>query len=125
MCYIKKKIFITKQYIVNIENKLLTDISKICYKDENFVNINNVLSKPIEKNDAKTTNIEHKNLTANIEKTVYTNYDKEGFCKSLITLLERHGLNKIFEYKLVDNMTDEQLYRTESINNEYPLARNK
>jgi hypothetical protein len=41
----------------------------------------------------------------------YTNYDKEGFCKSLITLLERHGLNKIFEYKLVDNMTDEQLMK--------------
>jgi hypothetical protein len=41
----------------------------------------------------------------------YSNYDDKGFCKSLITLLERHGLNKIFEYKLVDNMTDEQLMK--------------
>jgi hypothetical protein len=41
----------------------------------------------------------------------YSNYDDKGFCKSLITLLERHNLNKIFEYKLVDNMTDEQLMK--------------
>jgi hypothetical protein len=41
----------------------------------------------------------------------HSNYDEKGFCKSLITLLERHGLNKIFEYKLVDNMTDEQLMK--------------
>jgi hypothetical protein len=41
----------------------------------------------------------------------YSNYDDKGFCKSLITLLERHGLNKIFEYKLVDNMSDEQLMK--------------
>jgi hypothetical protein len=41
----------------------------------------------------------------------YSHYDDRGFCKSLITLLERHGLNKIFEYKLVDNMTAEQLMK--------------
>jgi hypothetical protein len=41
----------------------------------------------------------------------YTNYDKEGFCKSLKTLLERHGLNKIFEYKLIDNMKAEELMK--------------
>lgn len=41
----------------------------------------------------------------------YSNFDDQGFCKSLITLLERHGLDKIFEYKLIDNMTEEQLVK--------------
>ena len=41
----------------------------------------------------------------------YSNYDDKGFCKSLITLLERHELNKIFKYELVDNMSPEQLTR--------------
>ena len=40
---------------------------------------------------------------------LFYSYDEEGYCKSLITLLERHGLNKIFEYKLTDNMTPDQL----------------
>jgi hypothetical protein len=42
----------------------------------------------------------------------YSNkYDSDGFCKSLITLLERHGLDKIFEYKLIDDMSEEQLVK--------------
>jgi hypothetical protein len=38
-------------------------------------------------------------------------YDDNGFCKSMISLLERHGLNKIIEYKSVDNMSEEQLIK--------------
>jgi hypothetical protein len=42
----------------------------------------------------------------------YTN-DSQGYCKSLITLLERHGLNKIFRYYLADEMKDEDIIRFE------------
>lgn len=38
----------------------------------------------------------------------YTN-DSQGFCKSLMTLIERHNLNKMFKYYLVDKMNDEDI----------------
>lgn len=38
-----------------------------------------------------------------------SNHDENGYCKSLMTLLERHGLNKIFEPKLIDKMKPEQI----------------
>lgn len=38
-----------------------------------------------------------------------SNHDENGYCKSLITLLERHGLTKIFEPKLIDKMKPEQI----------------
>jgi hypothetical protein len=36
-------------------------------------------------------------------------HDDEGFCKSLITLLERHNLMQMFEPKIIEKMTPEQL----------------
>jgi hypothetical protein len=39
-------------------------------------------------------------------------YDDDGYCKNLIALLERHGLTKLFEPKLIDNMTIEQLSKS-------------
>jgi len=38
----------------------------------------------------------------------YSN-DKQGYCKSFITLLERHGINKMFRYYLVDEMREEDI----------------
>lgn len=32
-----------------------------------------------------------------------------GYCKNLITLIERHGLSKLFKLQLIDNMNDEQI----------------
>lgn len=41
----------------------------------------------------------------------YIFYSKRdnGYSQNLITLIERHGLNKIFRYELVDNMIEEQI----------------
>lgn len=43
----------------------------------------------------------------------YLFYSKRdnGYCQNLITLIERHGLNKIFRYELIDNMNEEQIIK--------------
>lgn len=42
--------------------------------------------------------------------------DKRGYCKSLITLLERHGLNKMFECVFIENMKPEQIMHLQNNN---------
>jgi hypothetical protein len=42
---------------------------------------------------------------------LFYSYRDNGFCQNLITLMNKYGLNKMFKYELVDNMSDEQLMK--------------
>ena len=42
---------------------------------------------------------------------LFYSYRDGGFCQTLINLMNKYDLNKIFKYELVDNMNDEKLMK--------------